>query len=158
MTREIIGTALIALVIITAVFIFFRVKQRRRLQESFIPRPQVAETGRLLFAGLYVSTVFTDTPLDRVWAYGLGHRGKCEVMVSDSAISLIRQGEADYAIPLSQIVSITRDSATIDKGVEARGLIQINWRIADHLLTTNLRVTVDQEHAVLSLREALVRK
>lgn len=158
LTREFIGAALISLVLLIAVFIFFKVSMRRRAQEVTLPEPRDPEEGELLFTCLYVSTVYSDRPLDRVWAYGLGHRGKCEVMLSETAFSLIRQGETDFAIPLPDVLSVTRDSATIDRGVESRGLTQVNWKLGDYGVTTNLRITVDQESAVSALREALVSR
>lgn len=153
LTREVIGATLIAAVLLIALFIFMRVQKRKISQESVLEAPSQAQEGVRLFQCLYVATVFESSPLERVWAYGLGNRGKAEVAASDSGIGLLRQGERGFLIPYSSIVSIARQSATIDKGVEARGLVQIHWKLGEQELLTNLRITTDQEFNLEKLKQ-----
>lgn len=157
LTREVIGAALIALVFVIAIFIFFGVRKRKAKQEAFIPSPDVVIPGSILFQCLYVATVFRDRPLERVWAYGLGNRGKAEVGVSDGGVNIHRIGERGFSIPFDKIDSLTREAATIDRGVEARGLMQIDWLLGSTELTTSFRIASNQEEAIAALRKVLVK-
>jgi hypothetical protein len=154
-TREVIGAILVSLAFLIAFVIWRRISWRRAAQETALDNPLSFRDGEVLFSALYVSTVFADSPLERVWAFGLGNRGKCEVFASDEALSLRRVGEADFSIPRDQIHKLTRGSATIDKGVEPRGLLQIHWSLGQRDLITNLRITVDQEKRIRILGEKL---
>ncbi len=144
-----------SLVFLIAFVIWRRISSRRAAQEASLENPGSFREGELLFRALYVSTVFADSPLERVWAFGLGNRGKCEVFASDDALSLRRVGEGDFSIPRDEIHMLTRGSATIDKGVEPRGLLQIHWTLGERDLITNLRITVDQEKRIRILEEKL---
>ena len=155
LTREVIGAILVSLVFLIAFVIWRRVSSTRAAQETTLENPLSFRDGELLFRALYVSTVFADSPLERVWAFGLGNRGKCEIFASDDSLSLRRTGEDDFSIPRDQIQKLTRGSATIDKGVEPRGLLQIHWSLGQRDLITNLRITVDQEKRIRNLEEKL---
>jgi hypothetical protein len=145
LTREFIGTILISSVLALALFIFFRVRLRRLRQESRLEEPQQPKAGESLFSCHYVASVFAVNPLERVWAYGLGHRGRAEIRQSDAGISIVRQGERDFLIPFTEIVGVERCGATIDRGVENRGLTQIRWKLGGEELVTSLRITANQE-------------
>lgn len=93
-----------------------------------------------LFVGHYVSTTPADAPLERVIAHGLGHRGLASVGVTDSGVQISRRGEADLAIRASQLISVRREQATIDRVVETDGLIAIEWKLGHAILITNLRI------------------
>lgn len=157
LTREVIGTVLIAMVLGVAVYIFFQIRKRRSHQESVLDAPGQPEPGNHLFHCFYVSTVFSHNPLERVWAYGLGIRGQAELLISSGALTILRRGERGLAIPLEKLTAVTRESATIDRAVEARGLLQLHWSLGSTELITNLRISSDQEGAIAALREALVK-
>jgi hypothetical protein len=88
----------------------------------------------------YASTVFGDSQLNRVWAHGLGGRGKAKIFVDAAGVSLERIGEPSILIPAQDLLALGRVSATIDKGVEKNGLLALTWRLGDTELVTNLRV------------------
>ena len=92
LTRELIGTVLVSLVFLVAIFIFFRVKQRRNAQEQALPMPLAGTSGQKLLSCLYVASVFGSRPLERVWAHGLGIRGKAEIHRTSKGLSIQRQG------------------------------------------------------------------
>jgi len=156
-TREIIGTVLVSLVFVVAAFIYYRIRQRRINQEQSLPRPESAAIGESLFACFYVATVFADSPLERVWAYGLGIRGQAELQHGDDGLSILRQGESSFLIPFSSLISLERGNATIDRGVERDGLVQLRWEFGGQELITSLRVTKHQERNFSQLAE-VVRK
>lgn len=104
-------------------------------------------SGKVLFeaAGDYVSTVFTAKPLERVLSLGLMHRGKSEIQVFTDGLRIFRTGETNFALWASQIVSVERTSASIDRGVERGGLIAITWMLGDTRVTTNLRIRASDD-------------
>lgn len=102
-----------------------------------------------LFVGHYVSTTPADAPLERVIAHGLGHRGLASIGVTEAGVQIARRGEADLAIRASQLVSVRREQATIDRVVEADGLIAIEWRLGEAILVTNLRIVDGDSRARL---------
>jgi hypothetical protein len=153
MSRELIGSALILIVIVTAFLIFKSVGRRRLLQEMTLPDYESRDLETSLFSCQYVATVFADRPLERTWAYGLGGRGRATVGVADSYLVIERVGERSLGIPVSSIQAVRRGGATIDRGVEKSGLVQIQWGLGGYSLLTSLRITSDQEKNYLKLRE-----
>jgi hypothetical protein len=151
LVRETVGTVLILLVVIVALLIFWSVRRRRAAQESILPRPVTANAEKDLFPCLYVATVFADKPLDRVWAYGLGGRGRASVGFFGKNLVISRIGEDSIAIPLHDVKEIFRGGATIDRGVERAGLIQILWQLGGTNLITSLRITSNQEQSYKTL-------
>jgi len=143
MLRELIGAMLIALVFAIAFRIWRSVANRRSVQESTLPRLMESKGGLELGSALYVSTVFAARPLDRLWAFGLGSRGKSKVFASEDGVSIERVGESNFLIPTASIAGFTRETATIDKGVEQDGLIAIHWSHGKERLVTHLRVVND---------------
>jgi hypothetical protein len=155
LARELIGFLLIALVFA----IVFRIRRtiggRKAQQNLEIEAPSASRGGVEIASALYVSTVFAQDPLERIWAHDLGIRGRCTVFVSADGISIERVGERDFAITASQYKGITRESATIDKGVEPGGLIAIHWRLGDKDLVTNLRVVDGQKDFIDQLQRLM---
>lgn len=147
LTREVIGTVLVSIVFLVAGYIFFRIKKRRSSQEVTLAKPLEAKEGDFVFPCMYVATVFASRPLERVWAYGVGLRGKAEIRSSSDGISIDRQGEASFFVPFESVVAVERASATIDRGVERDGLIQIRWWLGKEELITSLRITTNQEES-----------
>jgi len=155
MYREFIGGTLILMVILIALYIYQSVRRRRARQEAELPDYESLATEQLLFSCLYVATVFAERPLERVWAYGLGGRGRARVGLSSSQLVIERTGERSIAIPLTHIQEVRRGGATIDRGVEKSGLVQILWSLGDYSLLTSLRITSNQEQSYLKLREVI---
>ena len=143
MLRELIGVFMVALVFAIAFRIWRTVANRKARQEQSLPKLASSMGGLGLGSALYVSTVFAARPLDRLWAFGLGARGKAKVFASEDGVSIERTGEANFLIPTSSIAGFTRESATIDKGVELDGLIAIHWTLGTERLVTHLRVVSD---------------
>ncbi len=138
MTREIIGFLMLSGVALIALLIWRNTRKKRALQEQAIERPLPA-AGNGKFKALYVSTVFEERPLDRIWAHGLAMRGNAILGVDSSGISVVRTGEVGYLIPASKIAGISAASATIDKGVERDGLTAISWALGDTQVVSHFR-------------------
>lgn len=154
MSRELIGTALILMVLAISLNIYRKIRLRTAAQEAQFPQPLAAQAGEVIFSGFYVATVFVDKPLERVWAYGLGGRGKATVSVSKDGISIERVGEQGFLIPNVDLVGVGRAKATIDRAVERQGLIQIAWRLGGTELLSSFRVTQNQEQSFKRLKDA----
>ena len=155
MYREFIGGTLILMVILIALYIYQSVRRRRARQEAELPDYESLATEQILFSCLYVATVYAERPLERVWAYGLGGRGRARVGLSGLHLVIERTGERSIAIPRTHIQEVRRGGATIDRGVEKSGLVQILWSLGDYSLLTSLRITSNQEQSYLKLREVI---
>ncbi len=140
MEREIIGASAVALVAIIASLIYLSNRSVRRAQEAALPEPIRPTEAIEGIAAYYVSTVFADAPLKRVWAWSLGGRGKAILAVDPEGISIERQGELGFHIPAQALTGAGKTSATIDKAVEKDGLIALLWRLGDEELATHLRI------------------
>jgi len=142
MTREVIGLLLLLIVPAFALAAYVGVRRARVKQETFLPAPVGIEPAdSLVFDdGLYVSTVLAESPLTRVWAHGLGVRGKVKLVSKEAGLEVHRQGEASFVIPTVQIVGLDKASATIDKAVELNGLFSIIWQLGQTQLATNFRI------------------
>lgn len=122
-------------------------------QEQSLPEPQLSRGGVELGEALYVATVYAKRPLDRIWAYGLGSRGRATIYLNPDGISIERRGERDLHLPKSSLRGITKERATIDKGVERDGLIAIHWQLGNEDLVTHLRVVSEQQRFVSELQK-----
>ncbi|MCF8528447.1 MAG: hypothetical protein K9G13_00830 [Aquiluna sp.] len=138
MTRELIGFLMILLVLVVANLIWFSVLRRKKAQEKLLPAFQAPKQAQGLDA-LYVATVFADRLLDRVWAHGIGMRGKASLGIDETGISVHRKGEVSFLIPSSSLTETKSSQATIDKGVESDGLEVIAWLHNGIALETSLR-------------------
>lgn len=154
-TREIIGLLMISLVPLFGFLAFRATRNQRRNQELRIgrtpyPVPSLS-TDSIARQAFYVATTFEDEPLKRIWAYGLGARGRAEVSARNDGVLVERVGESDLFIPSSSIRVIGTNAATIDRATEAGGLVQIVWRLGEANLITSLRfVNVADQRAFLS--------
>ena len=153
MARELIGFALITLVLVIAFRVIRSTASKRAAQEQDLPQPLASVGGVDLGPVLYVATVLSQSPLNRIWAHGLGSRGKANVYLSDQGISIERKGERDFLVPSPDLRGITKESATIDKGVERDGLLAIHWSLGGKQISTHLRVIENSKEFEKELRK-----
>lgn len=140
MTRELVGVLAVGLVAVVVLLVYLSNRSVRKAQEAVIPKPQQSLNTVHPHQGYYVSTVFADKALTRVWAHGLGGRGKAFLAITPEGISISRQGEAGFLIPVKDLTGVTRASATIDKAVERDGLLVVLWMLGKDELATHLRI------------------
>lgn len=144
MTRELIGFVMVALVLVVAVLVgasYRNKRQKESLQIAPLSIPSACEGIECL----YVSTVFSEDPLKRLLAHGMGPRGKATAGFTAEGISVCRKGESDFLIPKASVIGVGKSTATIDRAVEPGGLTSIIWRHDGHELVTNLRFQNKQE-------------
>ncbi len=87
----------------------------------------------------YVATTFSDSPLDRVIAHGLAHRGHAHLEVTESGLKISRTGELSFLIPKADLLDVTTGTAVIDRVVESEGLVVIKWILGAVVLETHFR-------------------
>ncbi|MEO0049422.1 MAG: hypothetical protein RL556_754, partial [Actinomycetota bacterium] len=97
----------------------------------------------------YVATSYSSNLLKRIVAFGLGNRGRCDVFSGDSGIVLVRKGEPDLAIETKAIISVELADHAIDRGVEADGLIRINWLNGEIQVSTFIRAATRQQQKMI---------
>ena len=161
-TREILAVAMLALVPTFAAIAWSAVRRERNRQLIELPVPPMRPTELRVDADytgsgvFYVSTTFADSPLRRVWAHGLGSRGRAHLVLGERALSIYRQGEVGLELPWNRL-SISTERATIDRGTEQNGLLLLGWELGGRALTTSLRfVAADlQREATDKIRERI---
>ena len=115
---------------------------RRRRQEgipSLVAVPAIL-TDPVSFDGLYVATTSVDNPLDRIAVRGLGFRARTSVIVAGEGVVIPIAGQADSFIPRADLLKVDRATWTIDRVVEADGLVVIDWRLGERILSSYFRL------------------
>jgi hypothetical protein len=95
-------------------------------------------------SGFYVATTYAENHLERISAYGLGARGVCQILVFSEGVLIVRNGERPLAIAKRALDDISSNQVAIDKAVEAKGLMSMNWNQSSISLATHLRI-VDRD-------------
>lgn len=149
MTRELVGALAVALVAVVVLLVYLSNRSVRRAQEQVIPKPTDSLSILHPHSAYYVSTVFADKALTRVWAHGLGGRGRAFIAISPEGISISRQGESGFLIPTKNLTGVSRASATIDKAVERDGLLVLLWTLGGDELATHLRIVNHDKRKVM---------
>lgn len=146
-----VGLIALAIFVLLSFLVYRSWVSKMRKQDELIQAPQLLEFSPLGEKAQYVATVFAGRPLDRVVGHGFAHRGNASVLVSPNGVSIYRIGENSFLIPAQDVLSISQESAVIDRAVETDGLIAIRWNLGGAELQTYLRfVGVSERSAALS--------
>lgn len=130
----------------------WRARQRR---QGDLPAPPVPpyEQGEPLLpacAGLFVGTTFAGDWLDRVAVHDLGHRAAGWLVVATDGVHVEREGVPDLYLPYAAIESVTLGNALAGKVVGVDGMLLLQWRLGDRLLTSGFRADDHDDHRVLA--------
>ena len=151
---ELLTFVMIGFVVIIALGAIGWATRRRRQRD--IPKPASVpdDLGALHgeFDGLYVSTTLDGQPLNRVAVRGLGFRARATFAVTDVGVILALPGNNVF-IPRADIREVSRAQYTIDRVVEAGGLVLLAWTLGDAKLDSYLRVAETDE--LVSALEAI---
>lgn len=154
-TRELIGVLMLSLVPMLALLAVLAVRRERVRQLRELPKaplqPNDCEFDFKTSGLFYVATTFQSNPLRRVWAHGLGSRGRAAFVFGDSALEVHREGERDFAI-FYRDLEVSTDRATIDRGTEPGGLLQLKWELSEARVISSFRM-VSAHQQELFLRE-----
>lgn len=116
---------------------------RRRRRQAYLPAPErvPANIGAIRgeFEGFYVSTTLDGEPLNRVAVRGLGFRARVTLAVADAGIVVSLPGNPIF-IPREAIREVTTAQYTIDRVVEAGGLVLLAWRLGETSVDSYFRV------------------
>lgn len=147
--------AIVIVLVVAAVFTVLALAWRaRRRGQADIGEPAAppADFGDPTFTDdlLYVATTRADAPLDRVTVAGLGFRARAVVTTAPSGIVLDLAGRGPVFIRKAAIRGVGRATWTIDRVVDADGLIFVRWVLGTTELDSYLRST-DPDRLVTAL-------
>jgi hypothetical protein len=147
--------ALAIVAVVAVVFILMALSWRaRRRQQAGIGElaSPPSDFGDPTFTDdlLYVATTRADAPLDRVTIAGLGFRARAVVTAAPSGIVLDLAGRGPVFISKAAIRGVGRATWTIDRVVDADGLIFVRWVLGTTELDSYLRST-DPDRLVTAL-------
>jgi len=121
---------------------------RRRRRQAYLPAPDrvPVDIGAVSgeFEGFYVSTTLDGEPLNRVAVKGLGFRARATVAVANAGIVVSLPGNP-FFIPRDAIREVTTAQYTIDRVVEAGGLVLLAWRLGETSVDSYFRVENGQQ-------------
>lgn len=125
----------IAAVVLVALAVVFallargwRARMRRQEQLGQLAEPP-ADLGDVALSEdlLYVATTRADAPLDRIAVAGLGFRARAVVTVAAGGVLLELAGARPAFIPSDAIRGAGRATWTVDRVVNADGLVFLRW-------------------------------
>lgn len=134
-----VGLISLAILLLLVSLVIFSWRRKAKQQNLSIKAPTFLEHQENGLRCLYVATVFTNQPLQRLVAHGLTHRGFASVAIEPEGIAIYRVGEKSFLIPWSDYLNQDQASAVIDKAVENDGLVVLNWRLGTEFISTYLR-------------------
>jgi hypothetical protein len=147
--------ALVILIVVAAIFVLlvrgWRARQRRQSDLGEPASPPV-DFGAPEFTDdlQYVATTRANAPLDRITIAGLGFRARAVVSTATSGIVLDLAGRGPVFIPKAAIRGVGRATWTIDRVVDADGLVFVRWVLGSTELDSYLRST-DPDRLVTAL-------
>jgi hypothetical protein len=98
----------------------------------------------------YVATTREANHLERISAYGLGARGKSQILVFTEGVLFVRKGERPLAIGRSNLISFEFTQVAIDKAVEPKGLLSVGWLHDEVRLATQVRIVDQGEREIIA--------
>ncbi|SFS18627.1 hypothetical protein SAMN04487783_2695 [Agrococcus baldri] len=155
MTKELFALLCAAFVVLVALLVWLGIRGRRRRQRDITaPQGWIDATPSLVVDALYVATTRAGDPYDRIFAHGLGFRGRTRMAIDADGVQLLAD-RRELRIPATSIRSVERATWTIDRVVEPGGIIVIAHELGADV-DTYVRVIGDDAPAFEAL-SALAR-
>ena len=146
MTKELFALLCAGFVALLAVLAVLGVLARRRQQRDIeAPQPWIQAVPTLVVEALYVATTRAGDPYDRIFAHGLGFRGRTQLAIDADGVQLVAD-RTEVRIPADRIRAVERATWTIDRVVEPGGIIVIAHRLGADV-DTYLRIIGDDREA-----------
>lgn len=152
MTKETFALLCAAFVALMALLVWLGIRGRRRRQRD-LREPDGWLAGAvpaLVVDALYVATTRAGDPYDRIFAHGLGFRGRTRLAIDAEGVQLLAD-RREVRIPAASIRSVERATWTIDRVVEPGGIIVIAHELGADV-DTYVRVIGDDAPAFEALR------
>lgn len=135
--------ALLTAAVVVLLFALLAVGWRaRRRRQAALPAPATPPEGldaRYQEDLLYVASTVANQPYERIAVAGLGFRGRADVTIADGGVVLEIAGESPAFIAKDAIDGVGRATWTIDRVVDADGLLFLRWRLGDTAIDSYLR-------------------
>lgn len=154
MTKEafaLASAALVALVVVAAVLGILA--KRRRQRDIEAPERWIDAVPTLVVPALYVATTRAGDAYERIFAHGLGFRGRTDLAIDADGVQLLAD-RREVRIAAERIRHVGRATWTIDRVVEPGGILVIGHDLGTPV-DTYLRIIGDDTAALAAL-EALV--
>lgn len=154
MTKELFALLSAAFVIAVALLVVLGLWSKRRRQRD-IDEPQgwIQTLPTLVTEAFYVATTRAGDPYERIFAHGLGFRGRTQLAIDADGVQLLAD-RREVRIPASSIRGVERATWTIDRVVEPGGILVIAHTLGADV-DTYLRVIGD-DAPVLEALSSLV--
>jgi hypothetical protein len=150
MTKELfalLSAGFVALLALAAVLGILA--KRRRQRDIEPPLPWIDAAPSLVVDALYVATSRAGDPYQRIFAHGLGFRGRTQLAIDATGVQLVAD-RREMRIPRDRIRGISRATWTIDRVVEPGGIIVIAHSLGADV-DTYLRIIGDDTAAFEAL-------
>ena len=125
----------------------WRSRQRRQVD---LPEPptSAAPLEPLMPAvpGLFIGTTSAADWLDRIAVHDLGHRASGWLTVATDGVHVEREGLPELYLPYDAVQSVATGDALAGKVVGKDGMLLVDWRLGDRLLTSGFRADDHAEH------------
>jgi hypothetical protein len=125
----------------------------RRQSDLPPPPPAPAVPGDVVVGavpGLFIGTTFADDWLDRVAVHRLAHRASGWVSVASDGVRFDREGEAELFLPLTAVTAAEVGDALAGKVIGKGGMLLVDWRLGERVLTSGFRADDHREHRRLA--------
>ncbi|HTL40228.1 MAG TPA: hypothetical protein VL294_01990 [Pseudolysinimonas sp.] len=155
MDRVLIGVALLAGVAIVFLLLARGWRARRRSQAGIgEPASPPDDLGAPTFTEdlLYVASTRAEAPLDRITIAGLGFRARAVLSTAPAGLVLDLAGRGPVFIPRASILGVGRATWTIDRVVDADGLVFVRWLLGSTGIDSYLR-SADPDRLVSALTD-----
>ena len=143
MERALLTAGFLAAVVALWLLMLKGWRSRVRRQGDLPPPPSPpAVPGRPVLpatAGLFVGTTFAGDWLDRVAVHDLAHRAAGWIRLDTSGIWIEREGLPDLYLPYGDVQSASLGDALAGKVIGREGMVLLDWRLGDRLLTSGFR-------------------
>ena len=129
----------------------WRARQRR---QADLPAPRttapIAEPLLPSVEGLFIGTTTAGDWLDRIAVHGLSDRGAGWLALTADGVTVERDGMPDLHLPIDSIRGAAPGARLAGKVVGTDGLLLVDWRLGDRLLTSGFRADDHDEHRRLA--------
>ncbi|UOW00518.1 hypothetical protein [Agrococcus sp. SCSIO52902] len=150
MTKELFALLSAAFVAVLAIAAVLGVLAHRRRQRDIeAPAGWIDVAPQLVVDALYVATTRAGEPYQRIFAHGLGFRGRTRLAIDATGVQLLAD-RTEMRIPAGRIRAVERATWTIDRVVEPGGIIVIAHSLGADV-DTYLRVIGDDSAAFAAL-------
>jgi hypothetical protein len=154
-----VDRALLTAAVLGAVAVLYLLMLRgwrgRQRRQADLPPPPVppAVPGRSVVSavpGLFVGTTFAGDWLDRVAVHDLAHRAAGFLRLDSDGVHVEREGLPELYLPYEDVERAALGDALAGKVIGKDGLLVLDWRLGEHLLTSGFRADDPRVHRRLA--------